>query len=236
MGKNHRRSAKKRNVKKLNHPSNTEQSKKTETPVAIQSPPTAFQNIDVKPDGKKSVSRTILGALISLGALGIGFFGYSELWPKVIIEPSPATSQGLLSYQMNFQNQACYPVKVTSVVIAIVNLKWLAHTNPPAVLTMDNLATMTQFSHLQIGGHDSTTIKCNQFRFESPPKLFDGSKVILTITYRLPMIHIEKSDSVLFESATDNSGNSIWIKKPIGKFANYKPQTYLADAETNEIY
>jgi hypothetical protein len=51
------------------------------------------------------------------------------------------------------------------------------------------------------------------FIIQNPGKLVDGSKVKIKITYRIPLLGVEKSDSALFESAEDNSANPIWIKK-----------------------
>jgi hypothetical protein len=224
MGKDHKRSFKKRHVSKSNRPANskpskTEQTQKPKEP-QITTPPIKEE----KSGGRKPLWRKVVAGVVSLVLLLIGYDG---LWPKVVIEPSSAVDSGVTIYQFTLANQPCYPVKIISVDMSPINLTL---TNQAGwSMEFSNVTFHYPYTNknVQIGGRDSITIKIgNIFRFTPlSNKLKEGTKMVARITYQMPLIKIEKTDSALFEAAQDSNGNPMWIKKPIGQFINYKPTT-----------
>jgi hypothetical protein len=89
--------------------------------------------------------------------------------------------------------------------------------------------------HTELGGKDFITLEIDRlFYFPNQGKITEGSKIIIRITYELPIpFHYSKEDSALFEAGKDASGNPIWIKKPMGGYANYRPLTEILHAGTN---
>ena len=152
-----------------------------------------------------------------------GFLGYDALWPKVVINSSPAVDSGILSYQFEFANQPSYPVKILTVIVSPKDFFTTTGNE------FENVSFRGIYdSDVQIGGRESIIMSLyTAFHLPVGSKPKNGSKVVIRITYKLPLLKIEKTDSALFEVATDVSGNPIWIKKPIGDFDNYKPDAIL---------
>ena len=129
MDKKHKRSAKKRNAKKLNRPTNPKPLETKQTLKSIEAKPAILLIQTEKPNegnpvlgrenkqGEKPLWHKGVVLICSLVALIVGFFGYEALWPKVIIDPSQAVDPGIASYQFDFKNQSCYPVEVISTIM-----------------------------------------------------------------------------------------------------------------------
>jgi hypothetical protein len=185
----------------------------TRTPLSVAQP-------SAKKDWGHRIWKKAFGVIVSFIALLIG---YRDLWPKVVIEPSQAIDPAFLSYQFTFENQPCYPIKISSVVITAVHLSWPSGNNEMSGMTFSNL-----YSDTSISGKDSITIKLDKaFTFPNAGKLEEGSKAIIKIYYILPLIRLKIADSALFEAGRDVAGNQIWLKRPLGKLANYKDRSFI---------
>jgi hypothetical protein len=220
MGKKAKRGIKKRNESKSNRPANQKSSETKQTPTPTESHPTPTQQKSQTQHEKKSLSWKVVGLFSSLIILVLGFLGYGALWPKVTIDVSPAVASNFLSYQFTFANQACYPIKVVSTRIEAIHLSWPGND-------VKNLGFMRNYTGIQIDGRESITMKFDNFKMTNTNKLDEGSIIIIKITYRLPLLKIDKTDSALFEVARDNGGNPIWVKRPLGKYANYEALSIL---------
>jgi hypothetical protein len=153
----------------------------------------------------------------------LGFIGCEALLPQVVIDASQAVDSGFLSNQFTFGNQAVYPVEIAYLTIYIVDVSWPKPFNSQ----FQNIGIWCPNVTIKIKGRDSGTVKIgNMFSMvdtnNPPTKISEGSKFVIKATYKLPISSLTKTDSALFECARDSSGNTIWIKKPIGKYANYK--------------
>jgi hypothetical protein len=160
MGKRHKRSVKNRNVRKSNRPANSKPEEKTETQTTTESkltlpppkegiaiPKTNASGVGNKNDKKPSWYKRLVVFLL---ILVLGRLGFQELWPKVMIEPSPAVDSGLLSYQFTFANRPFYPVKVVSTLVSAVDLSWPVVPVNGREYQMKDIGLMRQYTNVQI--------------------------------------------------------------------------------------
>jgi len=184
--------------------------------------------------------------LISSLIAVLGLFGYEALWPKVIIDPSAAVDSGILSYEFTFANQACYPIKVDRIDLYVIKLSWpnlswafSSRNWPNDIGSMQGIGFRYDYKQVKIGGRNSIAMKLNpEFAFEGYPvgKLKDGSKMAIKITYRLPLLRLQKTDCQFFESGQDIGGNPVWLKKPMENLGDETNYSIFYWQGTNEVH
>ena len=107
-----------------------------------------------------------------------------------------------------------------SVTTSAVDMNWPELKNPQKIIYMRGVSFLYTYTNeiVHIGARDSITIPVDGlFSFPHNGKLCENSMFIMKVTYKLPIIGIEKTDASVFESGQDAAGNPIWIKKPMTK-------------------
>lgn len=272
MSKKHKRKSKNRNAKN-HHRRNAPQSKSEQK--SAQTEQTQLSSPQQPPEQsitiffpKRHWSLRLVGGLFAgltllIGIIGV--FGYEALWPRILINPSPAVSSSISAYRFELHNQAIYPVEVVRADLFVINLTLsdLPYTiigissddltnaeeiaklknqrhmptlivaglnNSPAALTntpfyqqntepgsIQKMIFGLCYTNETIEGHDLITIEPDEgMKFiDSLGQIKVGSKLVLKVTYKLPFLYTEKTDSAFFEVGSDNAGNPIWIKNSI---------------------
>jgi hypothetical protein len=234
MGKHHQRPNKKGSEQKSNHPAKPQTSKTTQNEQPKQAPlkkegePTT-ENGALKPSKVNDEQRGRMrfswwGFFSFIFSLILAVIGYDFLWPKIVIDYSQAVAFGLTSSQFTFSNQPRYPVEISHV--DVIPIGFSANVTNQLKVVVKDMTIRQNYNGDQIGGKDSITVEVDSFlHFANIPTVNEGSKIIVRITYKLPVLKIQKTDSALFERARDSTGNGIWIKKPLGKLAYYKTES-----------
>jgi hypothetical protein len=167
------------------------------------------------------------GAIVSfLLTLVLAAIGYDSLWPKILIDSSQVAAKGFAASQFTFANQTVYPVKIDHLDVIPIDFYSSGSTNTG--LSFKYMTLRTMYADTEISGKDFITIGVDDsMGFQAQSKVAENSKMIVKITYELPLLKVKKTDSALFEMAHDLNGNPMWIKKPLGRYTNYKTTSIL---------
>lgn len=168
----------------------------------------------------------------------VGFIGYEGMWPKVTIEASSAVDSGMLAYQFTFSNHPYYPVKIKSVTVYVIDLKMPFLPKPGQFDEFDHVKLIANYNtnNICIAGNDSITLKMNtSFRFANVGRVESGSRIIVKVTYELPVIKIRKSDYEALEAGSAIDNSLIWTKKPLQVLPKDKDFITFQHIGDNEI-
>jgi len=152
--------------------------------------------------------------------MALALFGHDQLWPIVIIDSSPATDSGFLSYQFAFSNRPYYPIRMASVAVSAIDVRWLDGFGDEGGIK--GMRFVNNYADVRVGPSDAVTLKLdNIFDYTAARKLKPSSRILISVKYQFPLHSTVKTDSALFEVARDSSGNELWIKKPLTALGRY---------------